>query len=173
MGARHPFGPNDQVQKSRLDRFEDIKAAAAAPPRRPGCTSRSSPSAWVAKSWNFYKVKRAYGERILFEGLTHHFKRGERIGLVGQNGTGKSSLLNLILGTADPDAGKVVVGETVVFGNYAQEGGSFNEGGKVIDAVRDIADWIPLKGGAKLTAAQLLERFLFPRTPYITSSFDC
>ena len=99
---------------------------------------------------------------MLIEGLTHHFKRGERIGLVGRNGTGKSSLLHLILGTQDPDAGKVVVGETVVFGHYAQEGGTFNEDWKVIDAVRDIADWIPLKGGAKLTAAQLLERFLFP-----------
>ena len=109
-----------------------------------------------------HKVKRAYGERVLFEGLTHHFKRGERIGLVGHNGSGKSSLLHLILGNATPDAGKVVVGETVVFGHYAQEGGRFNEDWKVIDAVRDIADWIPVKGGAKLTAAQLLERFLFP-----------
>ena len=109
-----------------------------------------------------HKVKRAYGDRVLFEGLTHHFKRGERIGLVGHNGSGKSSLLHLILGNATPDAGKVVVGETVVFGHYAQEGGHFNEDWKVIDAVRDIADWIPVKGGAKLTAAQLLERFLFP-----------
>jgi len=115
-----------------------------------------------SKIVELHKVKRAYGDRVLFEGLTHHFKRGERIGLVGQNGTGKSSLLNLILGQANPDAGKVVVGETVVFGHYAQEGGSFNDDWKVIDAVRDIADWIPLKGGAKLTAAQLLERFLFP-----------
>ena len=148
--------------KSRLDRFEDIKAAAAKRLREDPMHITVIPERLGSKIVELHKIKRAYGERVLFEGLTHHFKRGERIGLVGQNGTGKSSLLNLILGTADPDAGKVVVGETVVFGHYAQEGGSFNEDWKVIDAVRDIADWIPLKGGAKLTAAQLLERFLFP-----------
>ena len=148
--------------KSRLDRFEDIKAAAAKRLREDPMHITVITERLGSKIVELHKVKRAYGERVLFEGLTHHFKRGERIGLVGQNGTGKSSLLNLILGTADPDAGKVVVGETVVFGHYAQEGGSFNEDWKVIDAVRDIADWIPLKGGAKLTAAQLLERFLFP-----------
>ena len=91
---------------------------------------------------------------------------------MGQNGSGKSSLLQLILGLTEPDAGKVVVGETVVFGHYNQEGGQFNPDWKVIDAVRDIADWIPLKGGAKLTAAQLLERFLFPM-PCTTSTFGC
>ena len=148
--------------KSRLDRFEDIKAAAAKRLREDPMHITVIPERLGSKIVELHKIKRAYGGRVLFEGLTHHFKRGERIGLVGQNGTGKSSLLNLILGTADPDAGKVVVGETVVFGHYAQEGGSFNEDWKVIDAVRDIADWIPLKGGAKLTAAQLLERFLFP-----------
>jgi len=148
--------------KSRLDRFEDIKAAAAKRLREDPMHITVIPERLGSKIVELHKIKRAFGERVLFEGLTHHFKRGERIGLVGQNGTGKSSLLNLVLGTADPDAGKVVVGETVVFGHYAQEGGTFNEDWKVIDAVRDIADWIPLKGGAKLTAAQLLERFLFP-----------
>ncbi|MGB1577353.1 MAG: ABC-F family ATP-binding cassette domain-containing protein [Flavobacteriales bacterium] len=148
--------------KSRLDRFEDIKAAAAKRLREDPMHITVIPERLGSKIVELHKVKRAFGKRVLFEGLTHHFKRGERIGLVGQNGTGKSSLLNLILGQADPDAGKVVVGETVVFGHYAQEGGSFNEDWKVIDAVRDIADWIPLQGGAKLTAAQLLERFLFP-----------
>jgi ATP-binding cassette subfamily F protein uup len=69
----------------------------------------------------------------------------------------------MILGLQQPDAGKVSVGETVVFGHYHQLGGNFSEEWKVIDAVREIADFIPLKGGAKLTAAQLLERFLFPK----------
>ena len=148
--------------KSRLDRFKDIKAEAAKRIQEDPMHITVIPERLGSKIVELHKVKRAFDERILFQGLTHHFKRGERIGLVGQNGTGKSSLLQLILGTAEPDAGKVVVGETVVFGHYAQEGGHFNEDWKVIDAVRDIADWIPLKGGAKLTAAQLLERFLFP-----------
>ena len=148
--------------KSRLDRFKDIKAEAAKRIQEDPMHITVIPERLGSKIVELHKVKRAFDERILFQGLTHHFKRGERIGLVGQNGTGKSSLLQLILGIAEPDAGKVVVGETVVFGHYAQEGGHFNEDWKVIDAVRDIADWIPLKGGAKLTAAQLLERFLFP-----------
>ena len=148
--------------KSRLDRFQDIKAAAAKRLQEDPMHITVVPERLGGKIVELHKVKRAYGERVLFEGLTHHFKRGERIGLVGHNGSGKSSLLHLILGNATPDAGKVVVGETVVFGHYAQEGGHFNEDWKVIDAVRDIADWIPVKGGAKLTAAHLLERFLFP-----------
>ena len=148
--------------KSRLDRFKDIKAEAAKRIQEDPMHITVIPERLGSKIVELHKVKRAFDERVLFQGLTHHFKRGERIGLVGQNGTGKSSLLQLILGMAEPDAGKVVVGETVVFGHYAQEGGHFNEDWKVIDAVRDIADWIPLKGGAKLTAAQLLERFLFP-----------
>ena len=148
--------------KSRLDRFKDIKAEAAKRIQEDPMHITVIPERLGSKIVELHKVKRAFDERVLFQGLTHHFKRGERIGLVGQNGTGKSSLLQLILGIAEPDAGKIVVGETVVFGHYAQEGGHFNEDWKVIDAVRDIADWIPLKGGAKLTAAQLLERFLFP-----------
>ena len=148
--------------KSRLDRFQDIKVAAAKRLQEDPMHITVVPERLGGKIVELHKIKRAYGERVLFEGLTHHFKRGERIGLVGHNGSGKSSLLHLILGNATPDAGKVVVGETVVFGHYAQEGGRFNEDWKVIDAVRDIADWIPVKGGAKLTAAQLLERFLFP-----------
>ena len=150
--------------KSRLDRFQEIKAAAAKRLKDDPLHISVIPERLGSKIVELHKVKRAYGDRVLFEGLTHHFKRGERIGLVGTNGSGKSSLLKLILGNEQPDAGKVVVGETVVFGHYAQEGGKFNDEWMVIDAVRDIADWIPLKGGSKLTAAQLLERFLFPRS---------
>lgn len=148
--------------KSRLDRFDDLKAAAAKRLQEDPLHITVIPERLGSKIVEFHKIKRAYGERVMFEGLTHHFKRGERIGVVGANGTGKSTLLRLLLGLDQPDAGKVVVGETVVFGHYAQEGGLFNEEWKVIEAVRDIADWIPLKGGAKLSAAQLLERFLFP-----------
>ena len=150
--------------KSRLDRFEDVKAEAAKRLQEDPMHITVVPERLGNKVVELHKVKRGYGERVLFEGLHHHFKKGERIGIVGRNGTGKSTLLQLILGADDPDAGKVVVGETVVFGHYNQEGGSFDDHWKVIDAVRDIADWIPIKGGAKLTAAQLLERFLFPHS---------
>ncbi len=150
--------------KSRLDRFRDIKAEATKRLREDPLHITVVPERLGNKIVELHKIKRAYDNRILFEGFTHHFKKGERIGLVGKNGSGKSTLLQVILGQSEPDAGKAVIGETVVFGHYAQEGGSFNEDWKVIDAVRDIAEWIPLKGGSKLTAAQLLERFLFPHT---------
>ena len=149
--------------KSRIDRFYEIKKEASVRLNEDPMHISVIPKRLGGKIVELHKIECSYGDRILFEGLTHHFKRGERIGIVGANGSGKTTLLNMILGIQKPDAGKVVVGETVVFGHYHQLGGKFSEEWKVIDAVREIADFIPLKGGAKLTAAQLLERFLFPK----------
>jgi len=149
--------------KSRIDRFYEIKKEASIRLNEDPMHISVIPERLGGKIVELHKIECSYGDRILFEGLTHHFKRGERIGIVGANGSGKTTLLNMILGIQQPDAGKVVVGETVVFGHYHQLGGKFSEEWKVIDAVREIADFIPLKGGAKLTAAQLLERFLFPK----------
>tara|TARA_B110000444_G_scaffold108578_1_gene102489 strand:+ start:752 stop:2623 length:1872 start_codon:yes stop_codon:yes gene_type:complete len=149
--------------KSRIDRFYEIKKQASVRLHDDPMHISVIPQRLGGKIVELYNVKRAYGDRVLFEKLTHHFKRGERIGIVGNNGSGKTSLMNMILGNEKPNTGKVVVGDTVVFGHYHQQGYNFSEEWKVIDAVREIADFIPLKGGAKLTAAQLLERFLFPR----------
>ncbi|HIB76566.1 MAG TPA: ABC transporter ATP-binding protein [Flavobacteriales bacterium] len=149
--------------KSRIDRFYEIKKEASIRLQEDPMHISVIPERLGGKIVELHKISCAYGERVLFEGITHHFKRGERIGIVGHNGSGKTSLLNMILGNQDPNSGKVVVGDTVVFGHYHQLGGNFSEEWKVIDAVREIADFIPLKGGAKLTAAQLLERFLFPK----------
>jgi ATP-binding cassette subfamily F protein uup len=149
--------------KSRIDRFYEIKKQASVRLHDDPMHISVIPQRLGGKIVELHNVKRAYGDRVLFEKLTHHFKRGERIGIVGNNGSGKTSLMNMILGMEKPNTGKVVVGDTVVFGHYHQQGYNFSEEWKVIDAVREIADFIPLKGGAKLTAAQLLERFLFPR----------
>ncbi len=110
-----------------------------------------------------HNISKAFGEKKLIEHFTYKFKRKERVGIVGQNGTGKSTFLQLITQAMAPDTGKVVVGDTVIFGHYRQEGIQLAEDRRVIDAVRDIADVIPLEKGKEMTAAQLLEKFLFSR----------
>ena len=110
-----------------------------------------------------HNISKSFGEKNLIEHFTYKFKRKERVGIVGANGTGKSTFLKLITQALAPDTGKVVVGDTVVFGHYRQEGIQLGEDRRVIDAVRDIADVIPLEKGKEMTAAQLLEKFLFSR----------
>lgn len=149
--------------KSRIDRFYEIKKAAKVRLIEDPLHISVIPERLGGKIMELHNVSYKIGERTLFENLNYHFKKGERVGIVGENGSGKTTLLRVLQGLAETDTGKVVVGETVVFGYYNQKGGNFPEEWKVIDAVRDIADFIPLKGGAKLTAAQLLERFHFPR----------
>jgi ATP-binding cassette subfamily F protein uup len=149
--------------KARIDRFYDLKARARVRLEEDPMHIALNPERLGGKIIELHKVGMGFGDRKLFEGLTHHFKRSERIGIVGANGTGKSTLLDLIVGAAEPTAGKVVIGETVVFGHYSQHGADFPDELKVIDAVREIAEFMPLKSGQKITASQLLERFLFPR----------
>lgn len=99
----------------------------------------------------------------MLDRFDYTFRRAERVGIVGDNGTGKSTFLRLVTGELAPDSGKVVVGDTVVFGYYSQGGMDILPGEKVIDVVRKYGDYLPLSGGRKLSAEQLLERFLFPR----------
>lgn len=116
-----------------------------------------------SKIIELHRLRKAYGNRVLLDGFDYKFKRGERIGIVGPNGCGKSTLLKMILGQIEPDGGKIVVGETVKIGYYGQEGLKLDDGKRVIEVISDIADHIPLKKGKSISAAQLLERFLFPR----------
>ena len=90
-------------------------------------------------------------------------KRQERLGIVGNNGTGKSTFLNMLLGLEPVSKGKIVTGETVVFGYYNQDLPSYEDDKKVIDVIRDVAEYIPLEKGRQMSAAQFLEKFLFPR----------
>ncbi|MCC6461625.1 MAG: ABC-F family ATP-binding cassette domain-containing protein, partial [Saprospiraceae bacterium] len=110
-----------------------------------------------------HNISKRYGEKVLLENFSYKFKRKERVGVVGPNGAGKSTFLELITQNVPTDTGKVIVGDTIIFGFYRQEGIQLNEDKRVIDAVRDIADVIPLEKGKELSAAQLLERFLFSR----------
>jgi ATP-binding cassette subfamily F protein uup len=111
----------------------------------------------------FHKVSKAFGARPMLDDFSYHFQRQERLGIVGNNGTGKTTFLKMLTGEMEPDKGKIVIGETVVFGYYSQELMEVDPDMKVIDVVREVAEFIPLEKGRQLSAAQLLERFLFPR----------
>jgi ATP-binding cassette subfamily F protein uup len=111
----------------------------------------------------FHKVSKSFDELVILDDFSYHFQRQERLGIVGNNGTGKTSFLKLLTGGIEPDKGKIVIGETVVFGYYSQDLIEVDPDMKVIDVVREVAEFIPLEKGRQLSAAQLLERFLFPR----------
>lgn len=111
----------------------------------------------------FYDVSKAYDDKVILDGFWYKFRKGERVGISGPNGTGKSTFIKLITGDTDIDTGKRVIGETVAFGHFRQDGIQLSEDKRVIDVIRDIAEYIPLKKGLKLSAAKLLETFMFSR----------
>ena len=106
-------------------------------------------------------VSKAYGDLVLIKDFYYNFSRYEKLGIVGNNGTGKSTFVKMLLGLVKPDSGRFVVGETVRFGYYSQDGMEFDEQMKVIDAVRKTAEYMDLGGGQKLSAMQFLQHFLF------------
>ena len=149
--------------KSRLDAFKDVKTRANVRLEEDEVRLELDPVRLGGKILELHRVRKAYGEKVILDGWTYHCKPNERVGLVGDNGSGKSTIIRLMTGEDAPDGGKVVIGDTVVFGHFSQEPQRFDEGMKVIEALYEIAEFMPLKKGRKLSAAQLLERFLFPR----------
>ncbi|MBL0356234.1 MAG: ABC-F family ATP-binding cassette domain-containing protein [Chitinophagaceae bacterium] len=107
------------------------------------------------------KVNKAYGDKVLIKGFDYTFKRGERIGIVGKNGAGKSTFLKIALQQELPDSGKINHGETVVFGNFNQEGLQYKEDKRAIEYVKDFAEFFPLADGSKISASQFMEKFGF------------
>lgn len=107
-------------------------------------------------------VCKAFGEHIILKDFNYNFARYEKLGIVGNNGTGKSTFVKMLLGLEPHDSGTIEIGETVRFGYYSQQGMAFNEDQKVIDAVRDIAEYVDMGNGEKLSASQFLQHFLFP-----------
>lgn len=108
-------------------------------------------------------VSKSYGDNVIVKDFDYKFRKGERVGIVGPNGVGKSTFLHLLTQDERPSAGKVVVGGNTIFGYYTQDGIQLKEDQRILDVIRDIAEYIPLEKGGKLTAEQLLERFLFSR----------
>src|SRR5690606_11389483 len=99
--------------------------------------------------------------KIILDKFDYTFGKGERVGIIGKNGTGKSTFLDLITQREAVDSGKVVIGDTIKFGYYTQKGITVKQGQKVIDVIREFGEYIPLKKGKQISAQQLLERFLF------------
>ncbi|MEZ4858797.1 MAG: ABC-F family ATP-binding cassette domain-containing protein [Flavobacteriaceae bacterium] len=149
--------------KSRIDDFYEIKSRASQRRKDHEVQLELNMERLGTKIVELHNISKRFGDRNLFEKFEYHFLPGERLGIIGKNGTGKSTFLNIITGNIPPDTGKVVIGETVHFGYYTQKGITVKEGQKVIDVVREYGDYIPLKKGRQISAGQLLERFLFDR----------
>lgn len=115
------------------------------------------------KILELHNVSKSFDDLKLVENFDYKFKKNERVGIVGPNGVGKTTFLKLLTAEIRPDTGKVVIGDNTVFGYYTQDGINLKDDKRVIDAVQDIAEYIPLAKGQKMTAASLLEKFLFPR----------
>ena len=149
--------------KSRIEDFKRIKAKAHQRRQEHELQLEINMERLGTKIIELHSVGKSYGEKTLLDGFDYNFQRNDRVGIIGKNGTGKSTFLNLITGELKPDSGKIIWGETLKFGYYTQGGIEVKEGQKVIEVIRDYGDFIPLKKGRKISAQQLLERFLFDR----------
>ncbi|MDA8917406.1 ABC-F family ATP-binding cassette domain-containing protein [Flavobacteriaceae bacterium] len=149
--------------KSRIEDFKVIKEKAHQRRQEHEVQLEINMERLGTKMIEMHKVGKAYGDKIILDQYDYTFQRNDRIGIIGKNGTGKSTFLNLITRTDHPTNGKIVLGETVKFGYYTQGGITIKEGQKVIDVIREFGEFIPLKKGRKISAQQLLERFLFDR----------
>ncbi len=149
--------------KSRIDDFADIKHRAHQRRQDHEVQLELNMERLGSKILEFHKVSKRYEDKVILNSFDYTFKKGERVGIIGKNGTGKTSFLNILTQTAPPDSGKVVKGDTVKFGYYTQNGINIKPEQKVIDVIKAFGDYIPLKKGRQISAQQLLERFLFTR----------
>ncbi len=150
--------------KARMDAYFDRKENNdALKQKKDEMTIQIKENRLGSKILECHNLGKSFEDKKIIEGFNYKFKRKERVGIVGPNGAGKSTFLQLLTQSLAPDTGKVVVGDTIEFGFYRQEGLQLPEDKRVLDVVRDIAEVIPLEKGKEMTAAQLLERFLFSR----------
>ncbi len=149
--------------KSRVDKFHEIKEKATQKIDKSKIQIDIKGQRLGKTILEAQYISKSFGDLKIVEDFDYKFRAKERVGIVGPNGVGKSTFINLLTKNIRPDAGKVVVGGNTVFGYYTQEGIQLEKDTRVIDYIRDIAEYIPLDKGYKLTAIQLLERFLFDR----------
>ncbi|WP_417200657.1 ABC-F family ATP-binding cassette domain-containing protein [Bizionia sp.] len=149
--------------KSRIDDFHDIKHRANQRRQDHQVQLELNMERLGSKILELHKVSKSFKDKTILDNFEYTFKKGERIGIIGKNGTGKSTFLNIITQSQKPDSGKVVIGETVKFGYYTQAGITIKPNQKVIDVIKEFGEYIPLKKGSQISAGQLLERFLFSR----------
>lgn len=149
--------------KSRIDDFADIKHRAHQRRKEHEVQLELNMERLGTKILEFHKVSKAFKDKVILDQFEYNFQKGERVGIIGKNGTGKTTFLNILTQTIPPDSGKITKGETVKFGYYTQDGITIKPEQKVIDVIREFGDYIPLKKGRQISAQQLLERFLFSR----------
>jgi ATP-binding cassette subfamily F protein uup len=153
--------------KGRIDRFYELEERAKQKQSNASIKLNVKASYIGSKIFEAKDVSKKFDDLIILNDFNYTFSRYEKLGIVGKNGTGKSTFIKLLLGKIEPDKGFFDIGETVTFGYYSQEGIEFDENSKVIDAVRDIAEEIDLGNGKKLSASQFLQHFLFkPETQH-------
>lgn len=147
--------------KARQDNFYEIEAVAKKKIEDSRLQLQVKMTRLGGKIAELKKVYKQYGDNVLIKAFDYTFSKGERVGIVGKNGVGKSTFLNVLQGLELPDSGKVNIGDTVVFGNFSQQGLSLKEDMRVIEYVKSFAESFPLAKGGSLSAAQFLELFLF------------
>jgi ABC transport system ATP-binding/permease protein len=148
--------------KSRIDAFTDVESRAKKTIEDNRVQLDMKMSRLGGKVIEVKKVYKSYGDKQILKAFDYTFKKGERIGVVGKNGAGKSTFLNILQGVEPVDSGRVNIGETVIFGNYSQQGLIVKEDMRVIEYVKNIAEHFPLANGGTMSASQFLNLFLFP-----------
>ncbi|WP_343557619.1 ABC-F family ATP-binding cassette domain-containing protein [Sphingobacterium sp.] len=148
--------------KSRIDAYYELEEKSKAIKGNDSVQLSVKVSRQGSKILELEKVSKRYGAKEIILDFSYTFKKGDRIGLAGKNGTGKSTFLNLITEEEKPDTGAIAVGETTVYGYYKQGGLEVNENDRVLDVVKNVADYIEMANGEVITASQLLTHFLFP-----------
>lgn len=147
--------------KSRQDDFYQIKAVAESRRKENVVELEINMERMGSKIIEMVKLNKSFPDRTILKDFSYAFQRGERIGIIGKNGTGKSTFLNILTKTMEPDSGKVIIGDTIKIGYYTQSGINPKPGQKVIDIIKEYGEYIPLTKGKIISASQLLERFLF------------
>lgn len=149
--------------KARIDAFDNVASRASKRLEEKKVEIEFNMERLGSKILEVHQLKKSFDDLKIVENFSYKFVRGERVGIIGPNGIGKSTFIKLLTQEIEPDGGKVVMGETVHLGHYRQEGLQFKAGQKVIEVLKEIAEYIPLTKGRKITASKLLERFLFPK----------
>ncbi len=148
--------------KYRVDAFDDLKKRAHSGIQEQSINLDIKSARLGKKIIECFNVSKAFGDLKILDDFNYKFAQGEKVGIIGKNGTGKSTFLNTITGALEPDSGHLETGETVVVGYYRQDGMKIDDGKKVIDVIADISESITLGSGNSMSPAQFLRHFLFP-----------
>jgi ATP-binding cassette subfamily F protein uup len=147
--------------KSRQDAFKEVEERVSVKKEDAEVSLQVKMTRLGGKILEMKKVSKSFGDKLIMKGFDYTFKRGERVGIVGKNGVGKSTFLKIALQQELPDSGKINHGDTVVFGNFNQEGLTYKEDKRAIEYVKDMAEYFPLADGTKLSASMFMEKFGF------------